>query len=104
MNEIIISLICDALECVKDKACREAIERVKAAQREYLLAEADCRRTISRELIQAMNRLDIEKMNLEITLAKVKDSLTEGAIEAINKILHHLDAQREKFKVLKNKL
>lgn len=100
-NEL-FGLIDIALGIAKDKAYQDALLQVKAAQREYLIAEAECNRTKGRELVMAIMDVDLSTKRFEFVFNRIRTTLSPEAQEPYRKVLESLHKQREHLVKEKN--
>lgn len=91
----LLGLIDIAVGIAKDKAFADALSRVQAAQREYLIAEADENRSKARGVVEAIVKLDITTKKLEIEYRRIKTSLSPSAVARFDRLFDSLDAQRQ---------
>ena len=98
----IIPLIDIALGIAKDKAFLDALERVKNAQREYLIAESNANKKKTGEIINEINRLDISVVKLKHEYSRIKPHLTDDACEHFRSLFKSLQTQRERLLSDKN--
>ena len=93
-DEVIIAIDA-ALAVIKDIAITECLKRVENAQREYLLAEAKQNREKTDEIIRSIRQIDLERMRLEATYSKVKNSLGDEGNRCIEVVLKSLEKKRK---------
>lgn len=97
-------LIDIALAMVKDNAINNALRKVEEAQREYLIANAEANRKKSNEVIAALMKLDIEKLQLKFQFDRNKENLSPKAIDSIQAVLNFLDQKRTNLVAEKNRI
>lgn len=83
-----------ALGIAKDKAFYDSLVRVQAAQREYLVAQADENRLKTREIINSMVKFDIEKRRFEAEFRKIEMNMSQEAKAPFLKLINKLESQR----------
>lgn len=89
----LLGLLDIALGIAKDKAFCDALAAVQAAQREYLIAEADANRAKARSIINSMVQIDITSRKLECEYRKIQGALTPDAQTHFKKLFDNLHAQ-----------
>lgn len=83
-----------ALGIAKDRAFEEALQSVQTAQREYLKAEAEARRTKKRAIIQQMVERDAAVLRLEREYTRMQPMLTPDTQAHFDKLFKSLSKQR----------
>lgn len=84
-----------ALGIAQDKAFHDSLVRVQAAQREYLITQANEIRLRNRCIIESMAKLDIESRKFESEFRRIEKDLSEEAKQPFLKIIQGLQAQRQ---------
>ena len=90
----LLGLIDIALGAAKDKAFRDALLQVQTAQRKYLIAEAESRRTKVRELVYSIHDIDVATIKFEAIYHKLRPTLSDEAQEPFRKVYENLKQQR----------
>lgn len=83
-----------ALGIAKDKAFYDSLVRVQAAQHDFLVAQADKNRLKTREIINSMVKLDIEKRRFEAEFRKIEMNMSQEAKAPFLKLINKLESQR----------
>ena len=100
----IFQLIGLAGDFAKDFALALCLKRVEDAQRQYLLAEADAKRSKSSAVIKSIAKLDIAIIKLEKTYEKVEESMGEKGREVMDLLIGELESERTKLVKEKKKI
>lgn len=93
----IMSLIDILLGYTKDKIFNDALRDVQNAQREYLIAEAEDRRSKANAVIHSIIKLDISVQMLKSEYARVQSMLTPDAKAHFDELFNSLANQRCKL-------
>lgn len=103
-NNELLGLLDVALGIAKDKAFYDALAKVQAAQREYLIAEADANRAKARGIINSMVKLDITTRKFEFEYHRIETELSQEAKSHFAKIFNRLQSQRQDLLLKKGKI
>lgn len=91
-----------AIAFYKDKVQKELIEKFRVESRLLLQADAEARRSKTREDILAMARLRIELKKFKLIYCKLSDSY--GSINAIDEYLKEIELMVKKYSYRKNRI
>lgn len=104
IGEAIVSMINIALCSVNDNALKDVLAKVQNAERDYLIAETNARRTKSSELIRSIAKLDIEKTKLINTYNSIESGLSDEAKIAVERVINDLNKQRNQLVIEKRRI
>lgn len=93
----LLGLLDIALGYAKDRAFYTALEHVQAAQREYLIAEAESNRIKSRTIIMAIAKIDITSKKFELEYRRIEKDLSPEARNLLSDVLDNLHVQRQEL-------
>lgn len=93
-----------ALGIAQDRAVYDSLARVQAAHREYLVAQADENRLKTREIINSMSKLDVERLKFEAAFRRIEEEMSPEAKAPFLQIIEELQTQRQGLIQQKNNL
>lgn len=100
----LLGLLDIVLGIATDKAMHDALERVQAAQRAYLIAEADLKRAKVNGIVDAMVSLDIAAKKFEYEYQRIDQNLSNDVKKQLEKVSARLHSQRQELIVKKKML
>ena len=96
-SSYLLGLFDVALGLAQDKAFYDSVARVQAAHHEYLVAQADENRSKTRKIIDAMVKLDIERLKFEAEFRRIEKGLSQESKVPFMKIIEELQAQHQEL-------
>ena len=103
-NIVIDDLFKIVLAASKDKAYKDATEKMQAAFHELILTEAASRREKTKTLIQSMAKIDAEIIRFKREYARISDQFSPEAKDAIENILRIAENKKKDLIAEKNSL